>query len=281
MTPTKIEKYQNKTFRLDKPLNTKEDAVKFVNQRGFVFFWPLTGTRFPSLWAAKAGDRPVPNNHDDPGHATWGWKDSLLDKRVWHYGKILSTRNTIISLELLPYFYALSPNYGEPEQDYQLQYEQGTFTQEAKSIYEAILEHGALDRIALQKEAKLASSENKARFERALNLLQAEFKLMPIRIAEVGAYNYAYVYEAVHRYYPKLIAEAGVISEADARNRILRSYFLSLGASTEKLIKKFFKWTPQQTEKSINRLESQGFLKRGVTLPGSSELQIVLSELAK
>ena len=276
-----IQEYQAETFRLERPLTSKSEAIDFVNKRGFVFFWPLTGTRFPSLWAARAGDRPVPNNHDDPGHITWQWKDALLDRRVWHYAKILSSRNTIISFDLLPYFYALSPNYGEPDQDYLLQYEQGTFTQEAKSIYEVILERGAVDRIGLQREAKLANKENKSRFERALNLLQAEFKIMPIRIAEVGAYNYANVYEAVHRYYPGLIDQAGSITESQARDIILKSYFNSLGISTIKSIKSFFKWPLLNCEKSIKRLETEGYLTINIEVEGLDEPQIALSSLVR
>ena len=48
----------------------------------------------PSLWTAVAGDRPVADAHDDPGHITWGWKDRSLDKKIWYYGKILRRKAT-------------------------------------------------------------------------------------------------------------------------------------------------------------------------------------------
>jgi len=62
----------------------KEEAIRYVNERGFIYFWPINGILLPSLWEAVSGDRPVPNEHDDPGHVTWGWKDSLLGKHVWY-----------------------------------------------------------------------------------------------------------------------------------------------------------------------------------------------------
>ena len=62
---------------------TPESALEWVNQRGFVYFWPISGVDLPSLWTAVAGDRPVADEHDDPGHVTWGWKDSALGKRQW------------------------------------------------------------------------------------------------------------------------------------------------------------------------------------------------------
>ena len=103
----------------------ERQAVDFVNQRGFVYFWPIKGVTLPSLWAAVAGERPVPNEHDDPGHVTWGWKDELLGARRWYYAKVLRKKATFIALDVVPNFYALSENYGEPEQDYLLQYQEG------------------------------------------------------------------------------------------------------------------------------------------------------------
>ncbi|MCK7520523.1 MAG: hypothetical protein MZV64_23930 [Ignavibacteriales bacterium] len=56
-------------------------ASTFVNRRGFVFFWPISGIDLPSLWTAVAGDRPVADKHDDPGHITWGWKDGATRQK--------------------------------------------------------------------------------------------------------------------------------------------------------------------------------------------------------
>src|SRR6266542_6009645 len=127
-----------------KRVKSKDEAVEFVNERGFIFFWPIKGVTLPSLWAAVAGDRPVADAHDDPGHVTWGWKDSLLGQRKWYYAKVLRRKSTLISLAMAPYFYALSENYGEPESDYLLQYEQGLLSQEAKAVYEALLLEGTM-----------------------------------------------------------------------------------------------------------------------------------------
>src|SRR3972149_5049108 len=95
----------------------------------FSYFWPIKDVTLPSLWAAVAGDRPVADAHDDPGHVTWGWKDSLLGARKWYYAKVLRKKATIIALDVAPYFYALSENYGDPRGDYLLQHEQGLLTQ--------------------------------------------------------------------------------------------------------------------------------------------------------
>jgi len=71
-------------------VRTKEQAIAYVEERGFVYFWPIKGVMMPSLWQAVAGDRPVASEHDDPGHVTWGWKDGLLGERLWYYAKVLA-----------------------------------------------------------------------------------------------------------------------------------------------------------------------------------------------
>src|SRR5690606_40428426 len=114
---TNLEIYRRGTFRLalERRLKSEEDAVAFVRERGFIYFWPIKDVLFPSLWAGVAGNRPVADAHDDPGHVTWGWKDNLLGKRRWYYAKILRGKATIIDLEMAPVCHALSENYGEPE----------------------------------------------------------------------------------------------------------------------------------------------------------------------
>ena len=213
---SRLLKYREKTFCYlpGNRLRTKQDAIDFVNSRGAVFFWPIKGIDFPSLWGGVAGDRSVPNNHDDPAHVTWGWKDDLLGKKVWYYAKILRQKSTIISLKMLPFFYALSPNYGSPEEDYMISYEEGVLSSEEKLVYEALLNNGALDTLKLRKAANLSSSENTSRFNRALLLLQRDFRILPVGIAESGAWHYAFIFDAVHRQFPELIDQAHGISES-------------------------------------------------------------------
>lgn len=255
-----IKEYQKRTFRTTEPLQTPDQAIDFVNERGFIFFWPVKGTTYPSLWHAVAGERPVADDHDDPGHISWNWKDSLLDKRVWYYGRILKKKNTIVSLEAIPFFYALSPNYGEPEADFQDQYEQGLLPLEAKLIFEALLKNGPLDTISLRKEAHLMGSASQSSFNRALNILQEQLKVLPVAVSEAGAWGYAFVYDLTHRYYPDLQEKARLISETSAMDQLLLYYFKSLGASRLKDVVSFFKWPSSQIERSIRRLVSKGEL---------------------
>jgi len=273
--------YRRNTFNLDPAvrLRTEEDAIAFVNRRQFVFFWPIRDIVMPSLWSATAGDRPVPDEHDDPGHVTWGWKDGLLDKRVWYYARLLRRRNTFVSYEALPYFYALSPNYGDPDQDYLFQYEQGLLTQESKLVYEALLKEGPLDSISLRKAARLSSVESTSRFNRALDALQSEFKVLPTGIAEAGAWRYAFIYDLTHRYYPDLVEKSGPITEPAARQRLLQAYFTSVGAATQREAQKLFGWRSEDLTRAVQFLIGQNILLDDVTLNGTDHKILAIRAL--
>jgi hypothetical protein len=273
--------YRAQTFRTaaGRRITSKEEAVAFVNERGYVYFWPIKEVTLPSLWTAAAGDRPVPDQHDDPGHVTWGWKDELLGARQWYYAKVLRKRATMISLGIVPYFYALSENYGEPDKDYLLQYEEGRLTWEAKTVYETILNEGALDTISLRKLARMTAKTSDSPFNRALETLQADFKILPVGIAQAGAWKYAFVYECVHRHYPDLGEQARPIRQAEARRRLVELYLRSVGAVRVRDISLLFGWSANEITQAVGALVAAGAAQQGVTVVEWPGEWIVLAQL--
>jgi hypothetical protein len=239
----KLDTHRTRTFNLppSKRLSSPAQALRFLDKRGFVYFWPIKGIDLPSLWTAVAGDRPVADKHDDPGHITWRWKDGALDKKTWYYAKILRKKATMISLEVAPYFYALSENYGSPEEDYLLTYEEGRMTQAAKQVYETLLTEGSMNTLDLRKAAKLSNAKD-TEFNKALEYLQSDFKILPIGVSEAGAWKYSFIYEIVPRHYPALPEKARKIGEREAREKLLELYFESVGAAQERNAVKLFGW---------------------------------------
>ena len=252
---TKLQSHRQRTFGLPpaKRLSSPAQALTFVNKRGFTYFWPIKGIDLPSLWTAVAGDRPVADKHDDPGHITWGWKDGALDKKIWYYGKILRGKATIISLDIAPYFYALSENYGSPEEDYLIAYQEGRLTQASKQVYETLLDNGALNTLDLRKKAKLSNAKD-SEFNKALEQLQRDFKILPVGVAQAGAWNYSHIYEIVTRHYPDLSEQARVITESQARAKLLELYFDMVGAAQLRDVNKLFGWGNEIVKKAVNKL---------------------------
>lgn len=282
LSASRLNEYRAQTFRLraDLKLHSPVDAVEFVNERGFIYFWPIKDITLPNLWTAVAGDRPVANAHDDPGHVTWGWKDQSLDKRWWYYAKILRGRATLISLEIAPYLYALSDNYGEPELDFLDQYHDGLLSHEAKRIYEALLEQGPLDTVNLRRKIRMTSKASNSPFDRALTHLQRDFKILPVGVAQTGAWRYSFIYECVHRWYPDLPALARPIPRSQARARLVDLYFRSVGAATLRHVRILFQWPNQDIEQTLTRLIDDDIVRDNYTVEGESGPWYVLKELA-
>lgn len=272
LTLEKLRHFRRQTFRTEPGLRVidKTEAVKFVNSRGFVFFWPIRDHPLPSLWAAVAGERPVADAHDDPGHVTWGWKDELLGKQEWYYAKVLRKRSTMIAMQVAPYFYALSENYGSPDEDYLTLYEQGRLTQEARVLYQVVLQEGPLDTVALRKAAHMTSKESDGRFNKALADLQADFKLLPVAVTTAGAWRYAFAYEVVARHYPELPEKAQAIGENQARKVLTEWYYRSLGAAPVRDLRRLFGWSQTQAERAVQALVKDGVLSLDVQVEGSA-----------
>lgn len=257
----KLQTHQTRTFNLppSKPLASPAQALTFVKKRGFIYFWPISGIVMPSLWAAVAGARPVADAHDDPGHVTWGWKDGALGKKFWYYAKILRKKATLISLDVAPYFYALSENYGEPEEDYLIAYEEGRLPQAAKQVYEALLKEGALNTLDLRSAAKLGNAKD-SEFNKALEILQADFKILPVGVAQAGAWKYSFIYEIVPRHFPELPEQARQIKESEARRKLVELYCESVGAAAEGDVNKLFGWKKDLTARTLSGLVEKRIL---------------------
>ncbi len=257
----RLRAHRARNFRLPpaRPLSSQSQALKFVNERGFIYFWPVKGIDLPNLWTAVAGDRPVADAHNDPGHVTWGWKDDALPKRIWYYAKVLRRRATLISLDIAPYFYALSENFGSPEEDHLIAYQEGHLTLAAKNIYEALLAQGSLDSISLRKAARMTSAKE-SEWNRALEDLQMDFKILPVGVAQAGAWKYAFIYQITARHYAGIPEQARHIGESQARTKLLQCYFDSVGAAQAKDVNKLFGWGTDLTQRALAHMLDSGML---------------------
>jgi hypothetical protein len=255
-------------------IQAQDQARAFVEDVGFCHLWPIKGIETPSLFHAIAGRvRQVPSAHDDPDLSKcWGWKDHALDKRWWYYGKLLRRRATLVSLNLLPAFYACSSNYGDLN-DYLDEYRDGLLSAEAKQIYEALLEHGPLDTVRLRREAWLSAEGAKSRFDRALAELQVGLKVLPVGVARAGAWQYAFIYEIVQRHYPELPEQARQIKRSEARRALVSQYLDNVIAMDANMIARVFhvqRWTPTDLERTIEALIEEGAIEQ-VQVEGSEE----------
>ena len=259
VSPARLRAYRARTFRLTRSLRlrTPDQAVEFVNERGFVFFWTIEGVDLPSLWTAVAGDRPVASEHDDPGHVTWGWKDAHLSSRRWFYGKLLRGKSMMVSLRTLPYFYALSGRLGDLD-DFEGAYEAGRLSREARAVAGVLLQHGAQHTVALRRMAHLSSEASKAPFDKAISDLQRGLWVLPIGVAEAGAWRYAFIYELVDRWFPAAAQKARRITRAAAQRHLARLYLDSVGVASPSAVRGLFRWPAHEVEEALEALRAGG-----------------------
>ena len=203
----------------------------------------------------------------------------MLGKKRWYYARILRRRNTFISMSALPYFYALSPNYGEPETDYLDQYEEGLMTAEARAVFEALLREGPLDTLALRRAAHMKGPSNDTRFNRALDNLQLEFKALPVGISDAGSWHYAFIYDLTHRHIPELISQARGIAELEACVKLVELYLRSVGAAQVQDIARLFGWEMQKVSKALEILQRNGVVQTDLEFAQLGGNWLALSEI--
>ncbi|MCX7854790.1 MAG: hypothetical protein N2556_02235 [Anaerolineae bacterium] len=255
----------------ERRLHSAAEARAFVEEVGFCHFWPIKGVELPNLLHAIAGRvRPVPMEHDDPdGARCWTWKDDSLGQRWWYYGKLLRRRATLVSLKFLPFFYACSENYGSVD-DYLQEYAEGRMTAEAKAVYEALLDQGPLDTVQLRRAARMSAESAKSRFDRALMELEVGLKVLPVGVAEAGAWRYAFIYDLLPRHFPEIPEQAREISRADARWMLVLQYLKTVVEAEAAMIARVFhvlNWTATELERTLQRLLREGHI-RLVEAPG-------------
>jgi len=266
-----IERLRDERYRRTSALrvHSEEQARAFIDEVGFCFLFGEKGVEIPTLWSAICGaKRAVPKQHndDDLGRA-WRWKDSLPSRGAVFYGKLLRNKPTMVSLLLLPAFYALSPNYGD-EDDYLAQYEAGELSNEAKSVYEALLREGAMATSRLRQSAGLAGGANARRFDRALTELQTELKIAKAGISDANRWGYAYVYDLFLRRYPDVPELARQISTDQAMETLILVHLRNVVAQSESGLKRLFRWEGWEWDRAMTRLADRRLIQRDVRIEG-------------
>jgi hypothetical protein len=251
-------------------IDREAEAIEFIDDVGLCLLFSAKEIELPSLWGALCGqDRPVPSHHDDRELGlAWRWKDTLPIAGQVLYGKFLRKKPVFISLDLAPYFYALSPNYGNPAEDFLQDYQDGRLSVEAKQVYETLLDQGALPTSRLRIEAGLGGKSNTGRFDRALAELQMDMRITKVAISDANRWGYCYVYDLLHRHLSWVVEAAREITGRQARETILLRYLRTVVAATPHQVHMLFGWEPGDMERLVGRLANEDRLRSGVGIKG-------------
>ena len=260
-------------------VTSEAEALSFLDDVGLSLLFSDRTIELPTLWGAICGrDRQVPVAHDDYELGlAWNWKDTLPVAGKVLYGKFLRKKPVFIALDLAPYFYALSPNYGDPAADYLDDYRDGRLPVESKQVYETLLEHGALPTSRLRLEAGLGGKGNATRFDRALADLQMDLRIVKVAISEANRWGYCYVYDLFYRHFPGVVEAARAIGGSEAREAILLRYLRAVIAATPQQAGRLFDWQPGDVSRLVTRLAAEGKLRAGVQIEGLAGEYLLLA----
>jgi hypothetical protein len=107
--------------------------------------------------------------------------------------------------------------------------------------------------------------------------LQVGLKILPIGVAEAGAWRYAFVYEIVQRHFPDLPAQARPIGRGAARRVLVSRYLDNVVAADRKMVAKVFhvlRWTPAELRRTVATLLEDGAV-REMEIEGMKNPQLV------
>ena len=241
------------------PLKTKRRVVNFINRVGFCLVFRAEGNEVPSLWQAVHGpdsEDGVRAQSEEPASAfLWEMKQVLPSERTVYYGKLLLHRPTMLSLDILPYFYALSGRTGE-RNEYQRAALRGELSSMGRRIMDAFGGRSHLSTRQLRQALQRGGQLGHAGFAQAMSELQSK---MYIAKSEEDRRPYSFTWSPVRVLFSAQVRKARHITAEQARRVILEQHFRNQLTCTVAGIRRVFRWSRQEVYQALGAL-----LRRGV-----------------
>lgn len=253
-------------------VRTKKQAQRFVDSVGFCFLFQSENSELPCLWNAVCGMRdavPPKRSQRDPYFSLRSDLKSILpDGRRVYYGKILQGRLTVISLEFLPYFFALSPRLGKRD-EYIDEFKHGRLTPAAKEIMDALQDTSPQGTKGLKLAVGCSARHWNAGFEKAIGELQSKMFIANVtREYDPSTFEW----EPVHKCFSQQLKRVRKITADEARIQILGKYFENQIVSSVRAVHHVFGWKKQLIFKTLGSLINRGKILPNVKVDGKDSI---------
>ncbi len=253
LTPAAVARYRRAVLRPYR-VRTRQGALRFINALGFCHAFTGGPGGIPGLF-----DVLDTRSMRRMWNWAWQWKDELATARRAYYGKIIRRKPSYVSLTMLPAFYALSGNVGEPD-DYLQAYHEGRLSLLSKMLYEQILASGPVSTWTLRRQF-VPRGESGSRFHRALDDLQERF--LVAKVGEEEEWRNGFIWDAFHRWMPDVVKAAGHLKTEDAAASVLKRYIRIVGVAELPDIQATFGWQARIAGLAIERCELEEVLVKG------------------
>jgi hypothetical protein len=104
-----------------------------------------------------------------------------------------------------------------------------------------------------------------------------------VGVAQAGAWDYAFVYELLPRWFPEIPEQARSIGRREARRVLVQCYLDNVVAAERKMVGQIFhvfKWTPAELERTITTLLRDGTVQE-IEIKGLEYPQLLSSHILK
>ena len=274
----RLESHRDHHFRRvpARRVNGEKSALQFINDTGFCAAF-TAGLGVPCLREAIEGRRepelPEHIQHDRAIGMTWNLKDTLPERKLVYYGKVIAGRPGFISLGLLPAFLKLRVAPG----GYRALYERGLLSQCAKLVMDALVRRGAAETRALKLGSGHAQPGRRAAFDRAMKELQENFLALKV---EERYDPFTYVWDTVEHRWGEAVRASRSLTRPEAAYRVVRRYFEIAAFGSERAIARVLGIAPALVDRAARRLERERLLGRGLRVAGIRETLSILAEYA-
>ncbi|UCG93023.1 MAG: hypothetical protein JSV97_04775 [candidate division WOR-3 bacterium] len=232
-----------------------EEAQCFVQRMGIVSIF--SDKILPSLASAiYTNELPTQFEADQ---RVWDFAHALMSEKKSYYGRLLKSRNVLISIKLLPYFLRLWPI-----PDYKRLYRSGRLSTTAASIMELLLDSKPLMTIQIKDRLKYLKKSSKKIFERALKELQENFLICCAgKIAHCKCRWRFSLWSSTQDWIPQGVqSRAHALSQAEAMDTLIEKFVYTTIKTDEKAIVRFFKWPLDEVRTRIELLIEKGRILR-------------------
>jgi len=263
VTSQELERQRARNYRRLPALkvNGEEEAVRFIEECGFLLLFSVRGVELPDLWQATA----------TRGEA-WHWKETLPGAKKCAYGKVLRRKGTFISWEYFPGFMAA---YGSPN-SYLQDYRAGLLNQVEKQILETLEERGPLLTRELRRAIGLPGKAGTRQFHRALEGLQAQ-----MRVTVAGGILSGWTmhrWELIGNWVPlPVLKEGWRLSREQAQRKLLLRYLKTVVAARVEDMVRLFRWNQAELERLVRDLATEGMVEMGMDIVGLPGKWVVVS----
>jgi len=248
LSKKKLEAYRRRRWREGK-LRTLKEASAFLDEAGMCLLFACRDIPLPKIYDCAADDVNW-----------WAWKDLLQEQRRAYNGRLVRRKATLVSMELLPAFYAVYRTGGGYAM-YEEEYYWGKLGELANSVAQHIDRNGPTPVDELRRAVVPLGKKNTRRFHAALFELQSKFK-----IVTVGLKDKSWGIRILDLFMNWVPAEierrAERMDRREAMQIILSTFVNAAGAVPEAVTSRVFGWPQAETAEVVESLVEAGHIGR-------------------